>query len=337
MKSRRYTKSVLIKMESANCATKVAMILRVTHTRWCMNKSCATGCLVKANSAGRLVKGADARAKGRCGTTGERTLRTWAIWQGKWFMRRIGWSSSSMEVQRSKGLYHHQESQAYLSLGHCVTTWMWVSVVIVICKKCQKIMEHGGPCIVCQVLDTPLWAWTIEFWWGCHFYCREVSVLHVLVFIFLHIYSKHVDRTLQTSMFLMFSSRHVKGGYKWLHPWIWHHPLSNLWQLLFEEALRPYLVANSAVGVASANHSGLPDCPPKKCVKSCLLTVLTTCSAERSQDSMLFFISLVSTPKYLHSWLILNAPNFHVLDVFVEACEGRIQMVAPIDLTPPFV
>ena len=24
--------------------------------------------------------------------------------------------------------------------------------------------------------------------------------------------------TLQTSMFLMFSSRHVKGGYKWLYP-----------------------------------------------------------------------------------------------------------------------
>ena len=105
--------------------------------------------------------------------------------------------------------------------------------------------------------------------------------------------------------------------------------------VVFEEALRPYLVANSAVGVASANHNGLPDCPPKKCVKSCLLTVLTTCSAERSQDSMLFFISLVSTPKYLHSCLILNTPNFHVLDVFVEACEGRIQMVAPIDMTPP--
>ena len=27
--------------------------------------------------------------------------------------------------------------------------------------------------------------------------------------------SKHLDRTLQTSMFLMSSSRHVKGGYDW--------------------------------------------------------------------------------------------------------------------------
>ena len=89
-------------------------------------------------------------------------------------------------------------------------------------------------------------------------------------------------------------------------------------------------MANSAVGVASANHNGLPDCPPKKCVKSCLLTALTTCSAERSQDSMLFFISLVSTPKYLHSWLILNTPNFHVLDVFVEACGGRYKSIETI-------
>ena len=65
MKSRRYTKSVF-KMESANCATKVAMILRETHTRWCMNKSCATVSLVFGSSSGRLVgKGADARAKGR--------------------------------------------------------------------------------------------------------------------------------------------------------------------------------------------------------------------------------------------------------------------------------
>ena len=56
----------------------------------------------------------------------------------------------------------------------------------------------------------------------------EVSGLHVLVFIFLNIN----NRTLQTSMFLMFSSRHVKGGYKWLHPLTWHHPLSNLWQFI---------------------------------------------------------------------------------------------------------
>ena len=27
---------------------------------------------------------------------------------------------------------------------------------------CQNM--HGGPCIVCQVLDTPLWAWTVKFW-----------------------------------------------------------------------------------------------------------------------------------------------------------------------------
>ena len=27
-----------------------------------------------------------------------------------------------------------------------------------------------------------------------------------------------------------------------------------------------------------------------------------------------------------------NAPNFHVLDVFVEACEGRMPTVRPIDL-----
>ena len=33
---------------------------------------------------------------------------------------------------------------------------------------------------------------------------------------------------LQTSMILMFSSRRVKGGYKWLHPLTSHHPLSSL-------------------------------------------------------------------------------------------------------------
>ena len=44
--------------------------------------------------------------------------------------------------------------------------------------------------------------------------------------------SKHLHSwligMLQTSMFLMFSSRHVKGGYKWLHPLTSHHPLSSL-------------------------------------------------------------------------------------------------------------
>ena len=34
--------------------------------------------------------------------------------------------------------------------------------------------------------------------------------------------------------------------------------------------------------------------------------------------------------KQVYHWLI-------VLDVFIEACEGRIQMVAPIDLTPAIV
>ena len=46
----------------------------------------------------------------------------------------------------------------------------------------------------------------------------ERSQGSMLVFIFNSICSKRLDRTLQTSMFLMFSSRHVKGGYKWLHP-----------------------------------------------------------------------------------------------------------------------
>ena len=36
----------------------------------------------------------------------------------------------------------------------------------------------------------------------------------MLVFIFNSICSKHLDRPLHTSMFLMSSSRHVKGGYK---------------------------------------------------------------------------------------------------------------------------
>ena len=35
----------------------------------------------------------------------------------------------------------------------------------------------------------------------------------MLVCIFNGIRSKHLDRMLQTSMCLMFSSRHVKGGY----------------------------------------------------------------------------------------------------------------------------
>ena len=32
------------------------------------------------------------------------------------------------------------------------------------------------------------------------------------------------------SLFLMFSSRHVKGGYKWLHPLTRHQPFFNLLQ-----------------------------------------------------------------------------------------------------------
>ena len=36
----------------------------------------------------------------------------------------------------------------------------------------------------------------------------------MLVFIFNSICSKHLDRMLRTSMFLMSSSRHVKEGYK---------------------------------------------------------------------------------------------------------------------------
>ena len=39
-----------------------------------------------------------------------------------------------------------------------------------------------------------------------------------LVFIFNSICCKHLDRTGQTSMFLMSSSRHVKGGYELFNP-----------------------------------------------------------------------------------------------------------------------
>ena len=37
--------------------------------------------------------------------------------------------------------------------------------------------------------------------------------------------------------------------------------------------------------------------------------------------------------QYLLQAVGWNAPDFHVLDVFVEACEGRIQIVQPNDLT----
>ena len=42
----------------------------------------------------------------------------------------------------------------------------------------------------------------------------ERSQGSMLVFIFNGTCSKQLDGTLQTSMFLMFSSRHVKGGYE---------------------------------------------------------------------------------------------------------------------------
>ena len=44
----------------------------------------------------------------------------------------------------------------------------------------------------------------------------------MLTFMFNSICSKHLDRRLQTSMFLMSSSRHVKGGCQWFNPLILH-------------------------------------------------------------------------------------------------------------------
>ena len=65
--------------------------------------------------------------------------------------------------------------------------------------------------------------------------------------------------------------------------------------------------------------SALPLPSPMIWHESCQLT----CQVASGQ----FFIEHYSLP----------FPNFHVLDVFVEACDGRIQMVAPIDLTPAIV
>ena len=78
----------------------------------------------------------------------------------------------------------------------------------------------------------------------------------MLVCIFNSIRSKYLDRMLQTSMFLMFSSRHVKGGYL----------DTNLWRLLLGEALRPQLLTSSSEW--------------RMCIGS------RTCSGERSQASM---------------------------------------------------
>ena len=46
----------------------------------------------------------------------------------------------------------------------------------------------------------------------------ERSQGSMLVFIFNSTCSKQLDGMLQTSMFLMFSSRHVKGGYELFNP-----------------------------------------------------------------------------------------------------------------------
>ena len=46
----------------------------------------------------------------------------------------------------------------------------------------------------------------------------ERGVPCMLAFMFNSICSKHLDRKLQTSMFLMSSSRHVKGGCQWFNP-----------------------------------------------------------------------------------------------------------------------
>ena len=47
---------------------------------------------------------------------------------------------------------------------------------------------------------------------------RGLRVPCMLAFMFNSICSKHLDRKLQTSMFLMSSSRHVKGGCQWVNP-----------------------------------------------------------------------------------------------------------------------
>ena len=233
MKSRRYTKSVFT-MESANCATKVAMILGGTHTRsqkdtsrWCMNKSCATDCLMKANSSGGLVKAADARATGRWGSTGAKMWRTLAIWQGGWFMRRIGRSCTSMaspaltitkenhplfhlaaiQYDRTSGRYDKKRYTLYdVELWHNMDDVVSVDCDMPEVPRDQVLDNANGngsgtnqddnyaneswwPVLLCQlpvddpgafqtmvpdylyvmicfyqVLDTPLWAWTIEFW-----------------------------------------------------------------------------------------------------------------------------------------------------------------------------
>ena len=354
-----------------------------------MSKPCATVSSEKALCSDVLAaKAADSRPKQQWEPTGATRWRTLAIWQGGWFMKRVGRSPTSMasptlqspipspRIRSRFFTWPHFDMIARLENMHdgsttCRmwnygTTWTSWTEVIVTCHKHPKIrslamamamelgamrtimqMVHGGQYCCASYHVVPLDLSRLSFQATCMllFASTRFWILHCGLgrLSFGEGATCSAERSQGSMCWFLFSF--ISTPSMWIErsklpcSWcfrrgMWREDTNGCTNLL---DITLCVVCGNCCLRDPWDHTCSPFTKRTSPAFHWMCSVLTACSAERFQGSMLVFISLVSTPKYLHIWLILNAPNFHVLDVFVEACEGRIQMVAPIDLTPPFV